>query len=111
MQYAHGVVQESLIKTVVKHVYAQQQISSPRVVCEQKSWHLDSCTVIPFGNIFINNFATLKFQNERALKENVVSRASQCDTPKSFGFFLQTFPASLKICFYGKLRHHPKNLC
>ena len=35
---------------------------------------------------------------------------SRCDTPKSFGFFLQTFPASLKICFNGKLRHHPKNL-
>lgn len=47
MLFVHGVVQESLIKTVVKHVYAQEQISSPRVVCEQKSWHLHSCTVIP----------------------------------------------------------------
>ena len=110
MQYVHGVVQESLIKTVVKHVYAQQQISSPRVVSEQKSCHLHSCAVIPFGNMFINNFATLKFQNERALEVNVVSQVSRCDTLKSFGFFLQTFPASLKICFNGKLRHHPKNL-
>lgn len=32
MQYEHGVVQESLIKTVVKHVYAQEQMSSPRVL-------------------------------------------------------------------------------
>ena len=68
MQYVHGVVQESPIKTVVKHVYAQQQISSPRVVCELKSWHLHSCAVIPFGIIFINNFARLNFQNERALE-------------------------------------------
>ena len=64
MQYVHGVVQ-----AVVKHVYAQEQISSPRVVCEQKSWHLHSCTVVPFRNIFINNSATLKFQNERALEK------------------------------------------
>lgn len=39
---------------------SQEQILSPRVVCEQQSWHLHSCTVSPFGNLFINNFATLR---------------------------------------------------